>query len=107
MISWAYTPQGCVSTGSARGEWSWFAGSGWSLGSHGGSGSHDCSRFRGRTYATFSNSAFCWPLPTVYTYYYYVDAYGWSTGNVGGSRSTDSVNECAPLWMHYQLVKTT
>jgi hypothetical protein len=29
------------------------------------------SYFPGNTWSRFPNNVFCWPLPTVYTYYYY------------------------------------
>ena len=60
----------------------------------------------GSTCSTFRNAAFCYPQ-TVYTYYDYVRAYGYPSGSISGTRSTDSVDECAPLWMHYQVRKVT
>jgi len=68
-----------------------------------------CDCYRGSTYSTFKNSSFCWPLPTVWTCYYhhYVRAYGWPSGSISGTRSTDTVDECLPLWMHYQVKNVT
>ncbi len=105
-ISWAYNGS-CSSSGSTSGEWTWAYGTGWEIVSYGGSEYESCSYYRGTTYSTFKNASFCWPLPTVYTYYYYVRAYGYPSGSIGGTRSTDSVDECAPLWMHYQVRKVT
>ena len=107
-ISWAYNGS-CASSGSTSGEWSWNYGSGWQIVSYGGSEYESCSYYRGTTYSTFKNTSFCWPLPTVYTYYYYyyVRTYGYPSGSIGGMRSTDSIDECLPLWMHYQVRKVT
>jgi len=83
-ISWAYNGT-CSGSGSASGEWSWAYGTGWRIVSYGGWEYESCS----------------------YYYYYYVRAYGYPSGSIGGTRSTDSVDECAPLWMHYQVRKVT
>lgn len=105
-ISWSYNGS-CALTGSTSGEWTWAWGTGWAKDSSSGSEYESCGYYRGSTASTFSNSWFCDPLPTVYTYYYFVYAYGEEDGSISGSRSTDSVNECAPFWMHYQVQKVT
>ena len=105
-ISWSYNGT-CSSSGSTSGEWSWNYGSGWQIVSYSGSEYESCSYYRGTTVSHFKNTSFCAPLPTVHTYYYYVRAYGYPSGSIGGSRSTDSVDECLPLWMHYQVRKVT
>jgi hypothetical protein len=105
-ISWSYNGT-CSSSGSTSGEWSWNYGSGWEIVSYSGSEYESCSYYRGTTVSHFKNTSFCWPLPTVHTYYYYVRAYGYPSGSIGGTRSTDSVDECLPLWMHYQVRKVT
>lgn len=105
-ISWSYNGS-CALTGSTSGEWSWAYGTGWSIVSNSGSESETCSYYRGTTASTFKNTSFCWPLPTVYTYCYYVRPYGQENGTITGTRSTDSVDECAPFWMHYQVRKVT
>jgi hypothetical protein len=105
-ISWSYNGS-CALTGSTSGEWSWAYGTGWSIVSYSGSEYETCSYYRGTTVSKFKNTSFCWPLPTVYTYYYYVRAYGQENGTITGTRSTDSVDECAPFWMHYQVRKVT
>ncbi len=105
-ISWSFSG-GCNGAGSTSGEWYWAYGTGWEIVSYSGSEYESCSYYRGTTVSHFRNAAFCWPLPTVHTYYYYVSAYGFADGSVAGTRSTDSVDECAPLWMHYQVRKVT
>jgi len=75
--------------------------------SYGGDEYESCSYYRGTTHSTFRSSSFCAPLPTVYTYYYAVNAFGYRDGTIGGTRSTDSVNECAPLWMRFLVQKVT
>lgn len=105
-ISWSFNGS-CALTGSTSGEWSWATGTGWQIVSYSGSEYEICSYYRGTTVSTFKNSWFCAPLPTVYTYYYYVRAFGQENGTITGTRSTDSVDECAPFWMHYQVRKVT
>lgn len=42
-------------------------------------------------------ASFCWPLPTVYTHYYYVRMWGHPNGTATWSQSSDSVDECFPF----------
>jgi hypothetical protein len=55
--------------------------------------------FRGNTWSKFKNDWFCWPLPTVYTYYYYNKMWGHPDGTATRSQSSDSVDEC--LILHF------
>lgn len=55
------------------------------------------SYYRGQTTATFTNSFFCAPLPTVHTYYFYNRVWGHPNGTATRSQSSDSVDECLPL----------
>lgn len=105
-ISWSYNGS-CALSGSTSGEWIWAYGTGWQIVSNSANEQEACSAYRGESKSTFKNSWFCSPLPTVYTYYYYVRAYGQENGSITGTRSTDSVNECAPFWMHYSVKKVT
>lgn len=105
-ISWSYNGS-CAQTGSTSGEYYWAYGTGWSIVSYSGSEYETCSYYRGQSVATYKNTSFCWPLPTVYTYYYHVRAFGQENGSITATRSTDSKDECAPFWMHYQVRKVT
>ena len=53
--------------------------------------------FRGNTWSKFMNDWFCWPLPTVCTYYYYNRMWGHPDGTATRSQSSDSIDECARL----------
>jgi hypothetical protein len=106
-ISWTYNGS-CATAGSASGEWSWIAGTGWQLvsGSNGGTANLTCSRYFADTWSTMKNSAFC-PWTTIWTYYYHVRIYGWYNGTVTGSRSDSTTGGlCLPLWEHFEVKKT-
>jgi hypothetical protein len=105
-ISWNYDGH-CAGSGSTSGEWTWSTGLHWEIVSYSANEYESCSYYRGESKSKFRDSWFCAPLPTVYTYYYSVRAFGYEDGTIYGTRSTDSVDECAPLWMHYQIKKTT
>ena len=57
----------------------------------------DHSTFMGNTISQFHNSYFCFPMPTVYTFYYYNKMWGFPDGHATRSQSTDTISECAPL----------
>jgi len=95
----------CSLVGSTSGQWTWATGTGG--GSYLTAGMSWKAVRKGETKSTFNYSWFCAPLPTVYTYSYHVRVYGQENGSITGSRSTDSVDECAPFWMHYSVQKVT
>ncbi len=99
-ISWSYNGS-CSLVGSTSGQWTWATGTGWQIVSNSGNELESCADYRGETKSTFKNSWFCAPLPTVYTYYYYVRAYGQENGSITGSRRVH------PVWMHYSVQKVT
>lgn len=106
-ISWTYNGT-CTQSGNASANWSWRAGTGWSLisGSNGGTANRTCSRYFADSWATMKNSAFC-PWTTVYTYYYHVRIYGWYNGTVTGSRSdATSGGLCLPLFENFDYRRT-
>jgi len=98
QINWTYNGLS-VSGGSTTGGWFFNTATGWQLGNHGGSGVYGSGSayYLGNTYATFSNSQFCAPLPTVYTYYYYNRVWGQKDGTATRSQSSDSVDDCLRL----------
>ena len=61
----------------------------------------DHSSYMGNTISTFHNSQFCWPLPTVYTYYYYNKMWGFPDGHATRSQNSDTVDEC--VRMHFDI----
>jgi hypothetical protein len=63
-----------------------------------GSGS---SSLRSESWSNYSNGVFCWPLPTVYTHYYYDRIWGFPDGHATRAQSSDSVNECLPF--HFDI----
>lgn len=77
--------------------WRW--GSGWSQLYSGKSGSYGPSNsyYLGNTISGFSNNVFCWPLPTVYTYYYFNKMWGHPNGTATRDQSSDSIDECLPF----------
>jgi hypothetical protein len=105
-ISWIVSG-GCVTQGHASGDWEWRSGTGWQIVSYGGTDELLCSRYKGETWSTYKNPVFC-PFTTVYTYYYYVRAYGWSTGNpwITGSWSSNSFNQCLQLYERHEITQT-
>src|SRR5258705_8914859 len=107
IISWIVSGS-CVTQGNASGDWEWRSGTGWQIVSYGGTDDRTCTRYKGETWATYKNPVFCVGQPTVYTYYYYVRAYGWSTGNpwITGTWSSDSVNDCLTLYERHQVSQT-
>jgi hypothetical protein len=98
QVDWSYNGS-IVTSGSTHGHWGYRWGSGWSIDSYGnystwGSGS---SYLRSESWSNFSNSIFCWPLPTVYTHYYYNRVWGFPDGHATRSQSSASFNECLPF----------
>lgn len=59
------------------------------------------SSYMGNTISTFVNTTFCFPLPTVWTYYYYNKVWGFPDGHATRSQNSDSVDECLPL--HFDI----
>jgi hypothetical protein len=57
--------------------------------------------FRGHTNSKFG-SEFCLPLPMIYTYYYHNRVWGHANGTSTRSESSDSVDECLPLFKGIQ-----
>lgn len=98
QINWTYNGSS-VSGGTTTGGWFFNTATGWQLGNHGGSGAYGSGNayYLGNTYATFSNSQFCAPLPTVYTYYYNNRVWGHKDGTATRSQSSDSVDDCLRL----------
>jgi hypothetical protein len=101
-IEWTYNGE-TVSSGSVSRYYDKRTETGWQYLSGGKSGSlaSDHSYYRGDTWSSFKNSTFCWPLPTVYTYYYYNRVWGHRDGHATRSQSSDSVDECLPF--HFQV----
>ncbi|MDA8203284.1 MAG: hypothetical protein M0Z49_11095 [Chloroflexi bacterium] len=102
QINWTYNGS-TVSAGSTTGGWFWNTATQWQLGAHSVSNLYGpgSSYYRGHSEAVFSNSYFCRPLPTVYTYYYYNRVWGHPNGTATRSQSSDSIDECLPL--HYDI----
>lgn len=105
-LSWAVNGGQCVASGSASGAWAAYGGTGWALVSHATTAANGCAYYRGTTTSEFKNDPFCWPI-TVHIYFYEVTVYGWNDGTMGSYRNTRSANECAPFWMHQEVVQTT
>ena len=98
QIGW--TSNGSTVTSGITSIWLYEDGyTGWRLDSYNRTGTlaADHSFCKGNTTSTFHNGQFCWPLPTVYTYYYYNRMWGFADGHATRSQSTDSVDECLPL----------
>ena len=98
QINWTYNGS-TVSSGVTYGYWNWLSATGWSkyastvTGLYGPSSTY----YRGQTTSDFRNSSFCWPLPTVYTHYYYVRMWGHPNGSATWSQNSDSVDACFPF----------
>jgi hypothetical protein len=101
--SWIWNVGGCVIDGNSSGDWGWFAASGWTIVSYSGYANRTCARYFAHTESHFRNTAFCGGV-SVDTYYYKVDNFGYNTGGFAGSRSSDTLRECLPVFMYYQIV---
>jgi len=97
-VTWGIS-SGCVTSGSTYGEWTWNSVY-YSLVSYGGSESRTCARELGETYSTYRNN-----ISGCRSYFYWVQALGKSDGSIGGNRGDAS--ECAPVWEHFDVVRTT
>lgn len=102
-ISWYYDGP-CAGSGTSVGEWTWFTPTDWKLISKGGSESEQCIRYRGSTNSHFRNRVVC--REDVDTWYYYVRLDGFYDGSVYGTRSSDTLNDCLPLFMDFEVKKT-
>lgn len=98
QINWTYNGS-TVSGGITTGFWNWLSATGWSKYASNVTGLYGpgSTYYRGQTTSDFKNSSFCWPLPTVYTHYYYVRMWGHPNGTATWSQSSDSVDECFPF----------
>lgn len=95
QINWSYNGS-TVSAGSSSGSVGWRWGSGWDVTYSNSFNSYGpgSSFFLGETNSGFDNQAFCWPLQTAYTYYYYNRVWGHPNGTATRSQSSDTVDEC-------------
>lgn len=98
QINWTYNGS-TVSGGTTSTAWQFNTATKWQLTASSGTQLYGpgSSYYRGQTTATFKNSFFCAPLPTVWTYYYYNRVWGHPNGTATRSQSSDSVDECLPL----------
>lgn len=96
----------CATGGATTGKWEWQSGTGWYLYSNGGSNTTYCTYHLGETYSEFRNNSFCSP-DVVFTDYYYVHFRGYSDGTAGGSYSSDTIYECAPVFRYVRVVITS
>jgi hypothetical protein len=98
QINWTYNGT-TVSAGTTSAAWQFNTATKWRLTASSGSQLYGpgSSYYRGQTTATFANSFFCAPLPTVYTYYFHNRVWGHPNGTATRSQSSDSVDECLPL----------
>jgi hypothetical protein len=97
-ITWTWSG-GCVTSGSGQAYFTWLTLTGWSKVSSGSSGNRTCTRYFGTSNSHFRNTAVCGHQ--VDSRYFYVQAYGYSDGSAAAYRSTDTYNECLPLFMSY------
>lgn len=95
QINWSYNGSS-VSAGSTSQYVGWRWGSGWGVSYSNMFGSYGSgnSFYLGETNAGFDNQAFCWPLPTTYTYYYWNRVWGQPNGTATINQSSDTVDEC-------------
>jgi hypothetical protein len=103
QINWSYNGSS-VSSASTTGGWHWNTATRWQLGAHNVTELYGTlnSSYRGQTTATFTNSYFCNPLPTVHTYYWYNRVWGFPNGTSTRSQSSDTVDECLPIHIDIQ-----
>lgn len=104
-VTWEYNGT-CATGGATDGFWEWQAGTGWYLYASGGSNTTNCSYHLGETNSEFRNPSFCSP-DTVFTNYYYVQFRGYYDGSYGGSSSSDTIYECAPVYRYGRVVRTS
>jgi hypothetical protein len=97
-ITWGIS-SGCVTDGSVMGEWTWNHVY-YSIVSNNGSESRTCSRELGTTWSSFRNN-----ISGCIITFTAVRAYGWNDGTISGNR--DDSSGCAPVWEHFDVVKTT
>jgi hypothetical protein len=100
QIHWTYNGS-TVWAGSVDWHMGWRTGTGWKnifVAKSGSYGSGN-SFYKGETWSSFKNDVFCWPFPTVYTYYYFNRMWGYADGHATRTQSSDSVDECLPFHM--------
>jgi hypothetical protein len=98
-LKWDYNGS-VVGNGVTIGHWVGFTPTGWI--NYGNTVSDlyatGLTSYRGQTTSHFYNTTFCkFPLPTVYTHYYYVRMWGHANGTATWSQSSDSIDECLPF----------
>lgn len=89
-----------VSNGSSNGYFSWLQATGWQKLADSNTSTYGpgYSYIQGETTSSFGNATFCpWPLPDVFTYYFYVRMWGHPNGTATWSQSSDSIDECFPF----------
>lgn len=105
LVTWDWNGT-CALGGATDGYWRWRDSTGWYLYKNGGSQDTACDRHQGSTYSEFRNGSFCRP-DVVITEYYYVQFRGYFDGTYGGSSSSDTLYECAPVYRYGRVVKTS
>ncbi|MBI2773157.1 MAG: hypothetical protein HYX56_01505 [Chloroflexi bacterium] len=105
LVTWDWDGS-CAIGGATDAWWRWRDSTGWYLYTSGGTQDTTCYRHQGETTSEFRNNSFCGP-DTVFTDYYYVQFRGYFDGTYGGSSSSDTLYECAPLYRYAIVVKTS
>lgn len=101
-IEWTYNGSN-VTSGQVTGWVTWKTSTNWQMvyAYHEGYLHSAGDFYRGNTWSKFKNDWFCWPAPTVYTYYYYNRMWGHPNGTATRSQSSDSIDEC--LRFHFEV----
>lgn len=99
QVHWSYNGS-TVSGAYATGYWNWLYATGWLKAASTVTAAYlsGNTAVLGTTTSDFVNGTFCpWPLPIVWTHYYYVRMWGQRDGTATWSQSSDSVDECFPF----------
>ncbi|HEX3932959.1 MAG TPA: hypothetical protein VHW64_19895 [Nocardioides sp.] len=106
LLSWAWNPQGCVTSSSGWAYWWWRSGDGWHMDANDNGIHRYCGYSNAWSRSDFHNSIFCLGY-TTHTHYRGVNVEGSYSGALTGWVDNQWYNACLPLYFHEKLTRTT